>query len=422
MDISRNISIKKDIISKGIQPKLSINAPGDKYEQEADAMADKVMRMPANGTDFTPKTGIIGASIQRKCAACEEEEKQRKIMRKETGGLGGMAVSNTFSSTLNATIGGGTSMPQSTRGFMENAFSTDFSNVRIHNDSQANQLSQSIHAKAFTNGNDIYFGAGQYAPNSNSGKSLLAHELMHTLQQGNDILKRSAKFNTGTKTNNINIAEQFIKGINNNPDSELGSTHPLINQIDLTSTSNNPLNIPTVSDFSTNKVGETFETKVTTIPSNETSFNMRLPQKVAKWIKNTPISAIPTVFQRRNCQNSNTSIEVVGINPNSAGVVSKTEIHEDVHATHIEECHHDYVEKFDNFLNNHKTKSSSLAQSQKIHLSTITGMATAMKSGFGASFTAKADAFHALPAGKKANLNIVNIPPNCSKVEIEVSN
>ena len=177
---------KKEVI----QPKLSINRPGDEYEQEADAMAEKVMRTPANGTDFTPKTGIIGASIQRKCAACEEEEKQKKIMRKETGGLGGSVVSNLFSSTLNSTKGGGTTLPQSTRGFMENAFSTDFTNVRIHNDSQANQMSQSINAKAFTHGNDIYFGAGQYAPNTYSGKSLLAHELTHTMQQGMTIERK----------------------------------------------------------------------------------------------------------------------------------------------------------------------------------------------------------------------------------------
>lgn len=191
--------------AKIIQPKLYINSPGDKYEQEADAMADKVMRMPANGTDFKPKTGIIGASVQRKCAACEEEEKQRKIMRKETGGLGGSPVSNAFSSTLNSTKGGGSYLPQSTRGFMENAFSTDFSNVRIHNDSQANQLSRDINAKAFTHGNDIYFGAGQYAPNTYSGKSLLAHELTHTVQQEISIEKKIQRAVTILNGQTINI-------------------------------------------------------------------------------------------------------------------------------------------------------------------------------------------------------------------------
>ncbi len=181
---SKSVSSKLNLNQK-IQPKFTINNPGDVYEQEADAMAEKVMRMPfesrQGGMPPCP-TSIIGASIQRKCTSCEEEEKRKPIMRKEVGVFGGMPVSNSFSSSLNATKGGGSSLPKGTKSFMENAFSTNFSNVRIHNDSQANKMSQSINAKAFTHGNDIYFGAGQYNPNTHSGKSLLAHELTHTVQ------------------------------------------------------------------------------------------------------------------------------------------------------------------------------------------------------------------------------------------------
>jgi Domain of unknown function (DUF4157) len=171
-----------------IQAKLTINSLGDKYEQEADAMANKVMRMPSKeGKEIASSSSIIGASIQRKCSACEEEEKQKPIMRKESGNMAGMQVSNSFSRNLNTTKGDGLNLPKSTKSFMENAFSADFSQVRIHADSQANNLSQSINAKAFTHGNDIYFGAGQYNPNSYSGKSLLAHELTHTVQQNGKI-------------------------------------------------------------------------------------------------------------------------------------------------------------------------------------------------------------------------------------------
>jgi hypothetical protein len=56
-----------------VQPKLSINPPNDMYEQEADAMADKVMRMPDTSI---PGNLFFKPPIQRKCAACEEEEKQ----------------------------------------------------------------------------------------------------------------------------------------------------------------------------------------------------------------------------------------------------------------------------------------------------------------------------------------------------------
>jgi outer membrane protein OmpA-like peptidoglycan-associated protein len=166
-----------------VQPKLTINTPGDIYEQEADAMADRVMRMSSNET-AKPVTGLIGKSLQRKCAHCEEEEKKKPIMRKtEAGSNAGMSVSSSFASSLNASKGSGLPLPQGTRSFMENALKADFSNVRIHSDTRANEMSCDIHAKAFTYGKDVYFNNGQFAPESNVGKKLIAHELIHVLQQ-----------------------------------------------------------------------------------------------------------------------------------------------------------------------------------------------------------------------------------------------
>jgi hypothetical protein len=66
---------------------------------------------------------------------------------------------------------------------MEPRFGTDFSAVRVHTDSNAQSLARSVNAQAFTVGNDVVFGAGQYAPESDSGKRLLAHELTHVIQQ-----------------------------------------------------------------------------------------------------------------------------------------------------------------------------------------------------------------------------------------------
>lgn len=66
---------------------------------------------------------------------------------------------------------------------MENAFSADFSKVKIHTGSQSAEMNKGIYAKAFTYGNDIYFNEGAYAVHSGPGKNLLAHELTHVLQQ-----------------------------------------------------------------------------------------------------------------------------------------------------------------------------------------------------------------------------------------------
>ncbi|MEO8148090.1 MAG: DUF4157 domain-containing protein [Bacteroidia bacterium] len=168
-----------------VQPKLEINQPGDQYEQEADAMADRVMRMPSNEPSLKPVTGLIGASVQRKCAECEEEEEKKKkpLMRKAEAGYSGIQASPSLATSLNASKGGGTPLPQGTRSFMENAFNTDFSSVRVHADTQASEMSKGINAKAFTYGSDIYFNHSQYNPETSEGKKLLTHELAHTIQQ-----------------------------------------------------------------------------------------------------------------------------------------------------------------------------------------------------------------------------------------------
>jgi Domain of unknown function (DUF4157) len=169
-----------------VQPKLTINTPGDQYEQEADAMADRVIHMSSNEM-AKPVTGLIGRSLQRKCEHCEEEEKKKKpVMRKAETGSSGMSVSSSFDNSLNASKGGGSPLPKGTRSFMENAFSIDFSSVKIHNGSQASEMSKGINAKAFTTGNDIYFKSGEYSPNSEEGKKLLAHELTHVVQQSGE--------------------------------------------------------------------------------------------------------------------------------------------------------------------------------------------------------------------------------------------
>ncbi len=159
-----------------VQPKLKINQPGDQYEQEADAMAEKVMRMTDKDV-FQPKQSS-SLPIQRKCAKCEKEEDE-KVHRKETNNSAPI-VSNSVYQALQSP---GKPLDQPTRSFMEQRFGYDFSNVRLHHDSESEESASSIQAKAYTLGNNIVFGAGQFAPENSSGKLLLAHELTHVIQQ-----------------------------------------------------------------------------------------------------------------------------------------------------------------------------------------------------------------------------------------------
>ncbi|MDB5998702.1 MAG: hypothetical protein JWP52_401 [Rhizobacter sp.] len=92
--------------------------------------------------------------------------------------------------SIDGARGGGQGMDHGTRGRMESAFGADFSGVRIHTDSRAADLSQSLSARAFTTGRDVFFGQGEYSPGTSSGRELLAHELTHVVQQNGDAVKR----------------------------------------------------------------------------------------------------------------------------------------------------------------------------------------------------------------------------------------
>src|SRR3546814_595736 len=109
-------------------------------------------------------------------------------------GSAGSAVSPGFESSLRSARSAGRPLPRDTRHFMESRFGTNFSSVNIHTDSKAVQLSRNVNARAFTHGNDIYFSEGEFAPQTQGGKHLLAHELTHVVQQnssGTPALQRS---------------------------------------------------------------------------------------------------------------------------------------------------------------------------------------------------------------------------------------
>lgn len=138
---------------------LSISNPGDSDEQEADDVARKVV----NGE--SAEINGSSSSINRK-------------------GSGEAETTSEFQNQLKSQSGSGASLNESTRSEMESKMGADFSGVKIHTGTEANKMSESINAKAFTHGQDVYFKQGQYNPGSNQGKELLAHELVHTVQQG----------------------------------------------------------------------------------------------------------------------------------------------------------------------------------------------------------------------------------------------
>ena len=155
-----------------VQPKLNVGKPGDKYEQEADRVADQVMRMSNTG-------------IQRKYDSREEEDKiyRKPLIQRKVSESGALTTSPEIDFRIAASRGSGRPLDKGISAEMGNKIGADFSGVNIHTDTRAIQLSQDLGAKAFTVGNDVYFNKGQYNPTSREGKKLMAHELVHVLQQ-----------------------------------------------------------------------------------------------------------------------------------------------------------------------------------------------------------------------------------------------
>ena len=152
-------------------------------------MAEKVMRKEEN---IAAASSQPNTSLQRKCAACEEEEEGQELMRKAESGAG-VTAGPSLIYHLNASKGSGRPLPSRTKGFMENSFGKDLSQVRVHSDRKAIEMSRGIQAKAFTHGNDIYFNAGEFRPHTSGGKRLLAHELAHTIQQGGKVSRSTVQ-------------------------------------------------------------------------------------------------------------------------------------------------------------------------------------------------------------------------------------
>lgn len=175
-----------------VQPKLTIGEPGDPYEKEADKIATEVVRdMHVSGGAVNAKEDA-GVSIQKK--ALEEEELQMKPSLSASGQMmpsvqlsedsGSGEAPADFESAVNAAKGSGQTLDEDTSEQMGSAMGSDFSGVKVHTDSNSDQLSRSIEARAFTTGSDIFFRKGEYDPGSKPGQELLAHELTHVVQQG----------------------------------------------------------------------------------------------------------------------------------------------------------------------------------------------------------------------------------------------
>ena len=173
-----------------IQAKLAIGEPNDKYEQEADATAARVVQQ------INSSTPSQSQPIQRQ--ELEEEELQMKPIVQRRENIDGGEASTDLESSIQSARGSGQSLDANLQESMGQAMGADFSGVKVHTDSQSDQLNKSIQAKAFTTGQDLFFRQGAYEPSSRGGQELIAHELTHVVQQNGGVQRKEAASNVSS--------------------------------------------------------------------------------------------------------------------------------------------------------------------------------------------------------------------------------
>ncbi len=234
-----------------VQAKLTIGEPGDKYEQEADRVASQVVkqlhtpataesaqgqsvqrqdiddeelqakheitalqRQDIDDDELQAKPSIshlqrvpLSPEVQREAMLEDDDLQAKSILQRQEGVAVGEA-STDLESSINRARGSGQPLDAGLQQSMGQAMGADFSGVKVHTDAQSDQLNQSIQAKAFTTGQDMFFRQGEYNPGSRGGQELIAHELTHVVQQnGGTVMRKGEKgalaSNGINKTNHI---------------------------------------------------------------------------------------------------------------------------------------------------------------------------------------------------------------------------
>jgi len=173
--------------STTLQTQLTVNEPGDAYEQEADRVADHVMRASQNVgkpnvmPDSTP-TVRRACACGGTCSKCMEDEEHGRVQRKPaaTATRAPASAPAIVSEVLNTS---GHALDPATRAYMEPRFGYDFSNVRVHSDELASASTRAVQARAYTVGRHIVFSNREPSPQTPAAWPLMAHELAHVIQQ-----------------------------------------------------------------------------------------------------------------------------------------------------------------------------------------------------------------------------------------------
>jgi hypothetical protein len=347
---------------------------------------------------------------------------------------------------------------------MGSRFGHDFSKVRIHADNRAAEAAEALNSHAFTIGADIVFGSGQYSPQTNAGRRLLAHELTHVVQQhkGGDAvssevelnpsnhyeqeahtvaetltangrsaiaprisaappsIQRVATWQYGTVTENLNLAERFVSG-----HKHAGQTLFLLNGKPITASTNattalSYLNLPTFT--STPRAdGKGVDCALDTLPTNEGTYETNVIT-ADRWQVQTTKPKLGALFPRlRACARAGGGDSIFTIKDNQ-DVATNTRLHEETHAYDDKQTFLTTVVPWDKKLTDAKTNNVTMAgtndtdcQTKFYSASTKQHPAALIKAIIN-DINTRARTFHGTAAGRDVNIYDAEANEECNAV------
>jgi hypothetical protein len=426
-----------------IQAKLKVGAVNDPLEHEADRVADQVMRMPTSDVS----AAAAPPQVSRKCAACEEEEQSPTVHA---------AVVNELLQSS------GKPLDSSTRAFFDPRFGRDFSQVRVHVDERAARSAQSIGALAYTVGPHIAFAAGRFAPGSDRGRRLLAHELVHTVQQGHsriqrhpgaiqqgevglvdnpeefedkesgptevaglsqEMIQRSATWKGATVHETVNLAEMPFGG-------PTPVTWHLLNgtKLETTADADSAIKVPgvTTTALPSTDPKATWMAKVDTVPAQEGSADETVLSP-APWSTVVTKAQVGTVTGLAACSGpGNSTFTRHGI-PSDDSVYKANRRHEDRHVADHKVAFDDAIGNWDKKVQEAKDKGTEFKGASAA--AATAGLWAAMGNtpkdaarSYRSKGFAKATAFHATAAGGPMTPSNPVSSPDCSTSAMDSTN
>lgn len=403
------------------QTKLAMSAVGDVYEREADRIADRVSRM-------SDSDAVTSDAVTSDAAS---------------------AVATSASSR------DGGNMDQNTRASMQRRFGADFSDVRLHTDGRAASMSSALNARAFTVGRDIYFGRGQYAPSSDRGRHLLAHELTHTIQQRPahmqrsviaqgvegavqspdelsryedeaastvtpvaQMVQRSATWNGATVHENVNLAELLFGG--NAPI----SMH-MLNGTMLTAEADADSSIKKPA-ISTSGSASAWKAKVDSVPAQEGAADESV-LSAGPWTKATTKGEAGTTTGLAACSGADPATFTAHGKPSDDAVFKANRRHEDHHVADHKVAFTDTIDAWDKKVQDAKDKGTEFAGTSDVDATAKLWAAmgntpTAVAREFRTQGFTKGAAFHRTAAGGKMSASNPTANADCSTCGMDVTN